>query len=90
MRITSSVSGNPKHLVDVNLNDVNETNSVKIQQRYVSNGHYLYSIFLNGEEKHSRLNTVASQDYNVKIYIGDGTHRAAKVDVWNIKHTNFL
>uniref|UniRef100_A0A7M5XA25 Uncharacterized protein n=1 Tax=Clytia hemisphaerica TaxID=252671 RepID=A0A7M5XA25_9CNID len=89
MRIISSVSGNSLHAVEFTIGNMNETNSVKIQQRYISNGQYLYSVFLNGKEKHSTLNTMAKQDYNVKMYFSDGLHKPAQIDVWNLKHTNF-
>ena len=73
---------------------LNQTYSFEIDHRYVKDGQYLYTIYVDGIEKSSRQNEPAYQVHNVKIYSGklpwnNASPEVVDVELSNIKHTNF-
>ena len=69
---------------------IGHTYNVEISQRYVSGGNYHFSVLVNGAEVHSKVNEEARQFYGVKFYLTPPWIEASAVEIYNLKHTNFL
>ena len=89
LRISSSVN-NSIYFMDSDRIYENQTYFLDIQQRYISNGQYRFFVNINNIEVNSMTNTNAMQFYNVKMYLNGVNNQRPSVDIWNIKHTNFL
>eukprot|EP00111_Clytia_hemisphaerica_P005368 TCONS_00015514-protein len=64
--------------------------NVDIRQRYLSGGKYRFIVLVNGFEVHSKVNKKARQFYDVKFFFSSPWYEASDVEVYNLKHTNFL
>uniref|UniRef100_A0A7M5UHV8 Uncharacterized protein n=1 Tax=Clytia hemisphaerica TaxID=252671 RepID=A0A7M5UHV8_9CNID len=69
---------------------LNKYYSIELEQRYISNGNYKYSIKIDGIEKHSVINNDAQQIYNVEIYASHHTRIPSPADMKDLEITNFL
>ena len=91
LHITSAINGNhDKNRNIPNILEINQLYHLEVNQRYVSNGEYLYTITLDGEDLMSIVNSDARQFYNVKVYAGNPWNANCPVYISNFKITNFL
>ena len=63
---------------------------IELEQSYISNGNYKYSIRIDGVEKHSVINSGARQIYDVEIYASHPTAEPTPADMKDLEITNFL
>ena len=91
LMVCSSLNDEANHVFNWGeLLTIGHTYSLEISQRYMKGGDYHFSVLVNGTEVYSKVNGKARQFYDVKFYLSSPWYEASDVEIYNLKHTNFL
>ena len=88
LHITSAVNGNRNYIFDTKDMPVNQKIHIEIEQKYITDGKYQYSINIDGEQVHTVENTKPETFEKVKVYIADPWYEAANGRVENVRITS--
>ena len=86
LHICSAVNDNVNHCFsDTKDLTTRRYTRVRISQLRDRRGQYVYNIYINGVVRHTTVNTRPTTFYNVKYYLGDPWHPAARARVRNVE-----
>ena len=87
LHICSAINGNRNLYKDTNPVQLEKWSAIKISQEF-SEGKYMYSINLNGENIFTEENTDAREFLNVKVYVADPWYEVQPGFIRNLRIIN--
>ena len=88
LHIASAVNGEDNYVYDSDKIPVNKKVHIVVDQSYLNDNKYQYSIYIDGKQVHTTVNNKAEEFENVKVYIANPWHDAANGKIENVKLEN--